>query len=190
MSEKLFIFNLGIEDSMWSTSMYISMAFIYVMLGITFTSKYLNIDTKSGNKIDECDPNLLTFVWMFSWILGKSSENRVKKCMLQGKQNLAHHIQNPVVQKINDAKYVLDSRMTEVNNNMDRLQDAYNKSEGKVNNLAVAIQNNILSIKEGMQKVIAAIVIQSHISDGNLTVVKQTTNYDNLFKQALSAVKK
>jgi hypothetical protein len=40
-----------------------------------------------------------------------------------------------------------------------------------------------------MQKIIAALVIQSHLNDGNLTVVKQTKNYDALYKQALDAVK-
>jgi archaellum component FlaC len=188
MSDRLFVFNLGIEDSLWSTSMYISIVFIYVMLGINFASKYLQIDGNSENM--ECDPNLLTFLWMFSWIFGKESERRVQKCVLQGKQKLAHHIQNPVVQKINDAKYVLDDNMNKVNANMDRLQDAYNKSEGKVNNLAVAIQNNILAIKEGMQKVIAGMMVQKHINDGNLTVVKQTKNYDTLYKQVLDAAKK
>ena len=188
MSDRLFVFNLGVEDSMWSTSMYISIAFIYIMFGINFTSKYLRINGKIQDK--ECDPNVLTFVWMFSWILGKSAERRVKKCMIQEKQTLAHHIQNPVVQKINDAKYVLDENMRKVNANMDQLQDAYNKSEGKVNNLAIGIQNNILAIKEGMQKVVAGMMVQKHINDGNLTVVKQTRNYDKKYNDVLNAVKK
>lgn len=188
MSEKLFVFNLGIEDSLWSSSLYISIAFIYVMIGINFASKYLRINDESPDL--ECDPNILTFIWMFSWILGKESETRVQKCMMQGKQKLAHHIQNPVVQKINDAKYVLDENMNRINANMDRLQDAYNKSEGKTNNLAIAIQNNILAVKEGLQKIIASLVIQQHMHDGNLTVVKQTKNYDKMYKQVLDAVKK
>ena len=110
--------------------------------------------------------------------------------MTKDKQTLAHYIQNPVVQKVNDAKYVLDKNMNEINANMDRLQNAYNKSEGKTNNLAIAIQNNILAVKEGMQKIIASLIIQRHMQDGNLTVVKQTKNYDTMFKQVLDAVKK
>ena len=78
MSDRLFVFNLGVEDSMWSTSMYILIAFIYIMLGINFTSKYLRINGKLQDM--ECDPSILTFIWMFSWILGKESEKRVKKC--------------------------------------------------------------------------------------------------------------
>ncbi len=183
MSDKLFVFNLGIEDSLWSSSMYIMIAFVYVILGITFSSKYLNREL-------ECDPNLLTFLWMFSWIFGNDAKNRVDKCMTKDKQTLAHYIQNPVVQKVNDAKYVLDKNMNEINANMDRLQNAYNKSEGKTNNLAIAIQNNILAVKEGMQKIIASLIIQRHMQDGNLTVVKQTKNYDTMFKQVLDAVKK
>lgn len=188
MSDRLFVFNLGVEDSIWSTSMYISIVFIYVMIGINFTSKYLKINGKIQDL--ECDPNILTFMWMFSWILGKSAEKRVQKCMVQEKQTLAHHIQNPVVQKINDAKYVLDENMRKVNANMDKLQDAYNKSEGKVNNLAIAIQKNILLIKEGMQKVVAGMMVQKHINDGNLTVVKQTRNYDAKYNQVLNTIKK
>jgi len=188
MSDKLFVFNLEIEDSLWSSSMYILLAFIYVMFGINFASKYLKINNNSPTI--ECDPNLLTFMWMFSWILGKDAETRVEKCMSREKYKLAHHIQNPVVQKINDAKYVLDENMSKVNANMDRLQEAYNKSEGKMNNLAIAIQNNILAVKEGMQKIIASLVIQRHLQDGNLTVVKQTKNYDTMFKQVLDSVKK
>ena len=80
--------------------------------------------------------------------------------------------------------------MRKVNANMDQLQDAYNKSEGKVNNLAIAIQNNILAIKEGMQKVVAGMMVQKHINDGNLTVVKQTRNYDKKYNDLLNAVKK
>lgn len=185
MPEKM-MFDLEIDDSLWSTTIYIMIAFTYIMVGMTFTSKYLNV---AGGYVNECEPSIVTFMWMFSWILGKQSEEKVKKCVFKGKYELAHYIQNPVVQKINDEKIKLDANMASVNANMNRLQDAYNKSEGKVNNLAIAIENNVLAVKEGMQKIIAALVIQGHMNDGNLTVVKQTKNYDTLYKQALDAVK-
>jgi hypothetical protein len=188
MSDKLFVFNLNIEDALWSKTMYISIAFIYVMIGITFSAKYLRIN----NELEEieCQPDFLTFLWMFSWIFGKSSEETVQKCMFKGEQKLIQHIQSPVIQKINDAKQRLDTKMEEIDLNMDRLQDAYDKSEGKVNNLAIAIQNNILAVKEGMQKIIAALVIQKHMNDGSLAVVKQNKSYDKMFTAALTAVKK
>ena len=185
MPEKM-MFDLEIDDSLWSTTIYIMIAFTYIMVGLTFTSKYLNV---GGGNMNECEPTVVTFMWMFSWILGKQAEKRVKNCVFKDKYELAHYIQNPVVQKINDAKIKLDSKMATVDANMNRLQNAYNKSEGKVNNLAIAIENNILAVKEGMQKIIAAMVIQRHVSDGNLAVVKQTKNYDSLYKQALDAVK-
>jgi hypothetical protein len=185
MPEKM-MFDLEIDDSLWSTTIYIMIAFTYIMVGITFTSKYLNV---SGGNLNECEPTVVTFMWMFSWILGKQAEEKVKNCVFKDKYELAHYIQNPVVQKINDEKIRLEANMASVNTNMNRLQDAYNKSEGKVNNLAIAIENNVLAVKEGMQKIIAALVLQRHMSDGNLTVVKQTKNYDTLYKQALDAIK-
>ena len=40
--------------------------------------------------------------------------------MTKDKQTLAHYMQNPVVQKVNDAKYVLEKNMNEINTNMDK----------------------------------------------------------------------
>jgi hypothetical protein len=79
--------------------------------------------------------------------------------------------------------------MNVIKNNSDQLQKEYDKSEGKVNNLAIAIQNNILAVKEGMQKIIGALVINNYIQDGGLRVVRQTKNYDDMYKKALDAVK-
>lgn len=182
MSDKLFVFNLGVEDARWSTTMYISFAFIYIMFGISFASKYLKDK-------DTCDPTIMTFVWMFSWILGKQSEEKVQKCLSKDKYKVAHFMQNPIVQKLNDAKHNFNVTMNAIKNNSDQLQKEYDKSEGKVNNLAIAIQNNILAVKEGMQKIIGALVINNYIQDGGLRVVRQTKNYDDMYKKALDAVK-
>jgi hypothetical protein len=183
MSDKLFVFNLGIEDARWSTTFYIFLAFVYVMSGISFTSKYLKDK-------DTCDPTIMTFVWMFSWILGKQSKEKVQKCLSKDKYKVAHFIQNPVVQKINDAQRSFDSQMAVIKNNTDQLQKEYDKSEGKVDNLANAIQKNILAIRAGMQKVINSIMVNNHIRDGALTVIKNTKNYDKQYEKAIAAVKK
>ena len=183
MSDRLFVFNLGVEDARWSSTMYIFLAFVYVMSGITFASKYLKDK-------DTCDPTIMTFVWMFSWILGKQSDDKIQKCISKDKYKVAHFIQNPVVQKLNDAQQNFNAQMAVIKNNTDQLQKEYDKSEGKVDNLAIAIQKNILAIKAGMKKVVSSIMVNNYIRDGALAVVKNTKNYDKKYEKAINAVKK
>ena len=181
-SEKLFVFDLGIEDALWSKTMFVMIAFIYGILGIMFTAKYLRISDKM-NTI-ECDPNLMTFMWMFSWIFGKSSEENIKKCMSNQTKKLVQSMQTPLISKMNGEKQAFDKKMEVYDSNLVKLQNSYDKSEGRVTNLAIAIQNNILAVKEGMQKIIAAAIVQSRMTKGAMSVVKTTnTNLDELKKR-------
>jgi hypothetical protein len=178
-SEKLFVFNLGVEDALWSKTMFVFIAFTYAMIGIMFSAKYLHISGKM-DKI-ECDPDLMTFMWMFSWIFGKSSEEQIKKCMNKQTDGLVKSIQTPLVSKMNAEKEIFDKKMEVYDSNLIKLQRSYDKSEGRVTNLAIAIQNNVLAIKEGMQKIIAAAIIQSRMTKGAMSVVKTNkTNVDTL----------
>jgi hypothetical protein len=181
-SRELFVFDLGVEDALWSKTMYILMVFIYSSLGIMFSAKYLNISDKM-DKI-ECDPSFMTFVWMFSWIFGKSSEKNIKKCMRKQSKILLQTMQTPLISKMNGEKQAFDAKIDNYDKNFVKLQRIYDKSEVQVTNLAIAIQNNILAIKEGMQKIIAAAIVQSRMTKGAMSVVKTTkSNLDNLKKK-------
>lgn len=181
-SEKLFVFDLGVEDSLWTKTMYIFVVFTYATLGIMFSAKYLHISGKM-DKI-ECNPSFMTFMWMFSWIFGKSSEEQIQKCMSNQSKILVQSMQTPLISKINSEKIAFDKKMEVYDSNLVKLQNSYDKSEGRVTNLAIAIQNNILAIKEGMQKIIAAAIVQSRMTKGAMSVVKTTkTNLDELKKK-------
>ena len=181
-SEKLFVFDLGVEDALWSKTMYILIVFTYATLGIMFSAKHLNISGKM-DKI-ECNPSFMTFMWMFSWIFGKSSEEQIQKCMSNQSKILVQNMQTPLISKINAEKTAFDKKMEVYDSNLVKLQNSYDKSEGRVTNLAIAIQNNILAIKEGMQKIIAAAIVQSRMTKGAMSVVKTTnTNLDELKKR-------
>jgi hypothetical protein len=170
-SEKLFVFDLGVEDALWSKTMYILIVFTYATLGIMFSAKHLNISGKM-DKI-ECNPSFMTFMWMFSWIFGKSSEEQIQKCMSNQSKILVQNMQTPLISKINAEKTAFDKKMEVYDSNLVKLQNSYDKSEGRVTNLAIAIQNNILAIKEGMQKIIAAAIVQSRMTKGAMSVVNQ-----------------
>ena len=175
-SKELFVFDLGVEDALWSKTIYIFIVFTYATLGIMFSAKHLNISGKM-DKI-ECNPSFMTFMWMFSWIFGKSSEEQIKKCMSNQSKMLVQSMQTPLISKINAEKTAFDKKMEVYDSNLVKLQRSYDKSEGRVTNLAIAIQNNILAIKEGMQKILAAAIVQSRMTKGAMSVVK--TNAQNL----------
>jgi hypothetical protein len=180
-SRELFVFDLGIEDALWSKTMYIFVAFAYVMMAIMFSAKYLHISGEM-DKI-ECDPNFMTFMWMFSWIFGKSAEENIKKCMSHNDKMLVNAIQNPLIDRMNNEKQYFDQKMKVYDSNLIKMQRSYDKSDGRVTNLAIAIQNNILAIKEGMQKIIASAIVQSRMTKGAISVVKTNkANYDGIRK--------
>lgn len=162
---ELYYMDLDISDSLWSNTMYVFLLFVYIMLGITFSAKYLNTE-------QSCSTDALTFMWMFSWIFGKRAADEVDKCIVRENKNIIDSIQGPIKQDFNDLRRKMETNMDKIDGDMSKLQTAYLQSEGKVNNLAIAIQNNILAIKEGMSKILAAFIVQKHMNNGTLAVVK------------------
>jgi hypothetical protein len=57
------------------------------------------------------------------------------------------------------------------------MDDADIVKDNKPTNLAIAIQNNILAVKEAMMKIIAGLVIQTKMNNGALNVVSQTNAF-------------
>lgn len=169
-SGKLFVFDLGVEDALWSKTMFVMIAFIYGILGIMFTAKYLRISDKM-NTI-ECDPNLMTFMWMFSWIFGKKAEESIEKCMIRNKSVIDNYIESQVNAKFKSPDFKnMQTDIVNMNKNIDDLQKNYDSVSNKSSDLAVGIQKNIKYMKEGMQKMIAAAIVQSRISSGMMSVV-------------------
>jgi hypothetical protein len=90
--------------------------------------------------------------------------------------------------KINEVEKQLDERITNINTNLTALKKKMDESDiikdNKPTNLAIAIQNNILAVKEAMMKMIAGLVIQTKMNNGALNVVSQT----NAFQQNISDI--
>ncbi len=181
----MYVFNLDIQDDLWTSTIYIMVLFVYVMFGIYYSSVFLRINT--GNVL-YCNPDSLTFMWMYAWIFGKKSEEEINKCLMQDNKDSIYDIQNPIKVELNSLKKQIDTSMNELQKNYDMMANEYNQSESKVNNLAIALQNNVLKIKESLQKIIAAMIIRGHMNDGALKVVKQISNHDKIFTKALNNI--
>jgi len=94
--------------------------------------------------------------------------------------------QNSKQVKIDEVERQLQDRITNINANLmalkKRMDDADIVKDNKPTNLAIAIQNNILAVKEAMMKIIAGLVIQTKMNNGALNVVSQT----NAFQQNIN----
>lgn len=92
--------------------------------------------------------------------------------------------------KINEVEKQLEERITNINTNLTALKKKMDESDiikdNKPTNLAIAIQNNILAVKEAMMKMIAGLVIQTKMNNGALNVVSQT----NAFQQDIIDISK
>jgi hypothetical protein len=83
--------------------------------------------------------------------------------------------------KIDEVERQLQDRITNINTNLTslkkRMDDADIVKDNKPTNLAIAIQNNILAVKEAMMKIIAGLVIQTKMNNGALNVVSKTNAF-------------
>jgi hypothetical protein len=94
--------------------------------------------------------------------------------------------QNSKQVKVDAVERQLQDRITNINTNLTalkkRMDDADIVKNNKPTNLAIAIQNNILAVKEAMMKIIAGLVVQTKMNNGALNVVSQT----NAFQQGIN----
>ena len=83
--------------------------------------------------------------------------------------------------KIDEVERQLQDRITNINTNLtslkNRMDNADIVKDNKPTNLAIAIQNNILAVKEAMMKIIAGLVIQTKMNNGALNVVSKTNAF-------------
>jgi hypothetical protein len=185
MSVNKYVFNLDIQDEPWSNTIIVMSLFVYVLFGMYYASIFMRLNT--GN-ILYCNPSSLTFMWMYAWLFGKNSEKEINKCLMQDNKDAIYDIQNPIKVELDTYKKQIDASMNVLRQNYNVMEQEYSNSESKVNNLAVALQTNVLKIKEALQKVIAAMIIRGHMNDGALKVVKQISKHDKLFTKTMKKI--
>jgi hypothetical protein len=92
--------------------------------------------------------------------------------------------------KIDEVERQLQDRITSINTNLTslkkRMDDADIVKDNKPTNLAIAIQNNILAVKEAMMKIIAGLVIQTKMNNGTLNVVSQTNAFQKTMTDSIN----
>jgi hypothetical protein len=102
--------------------------------------------------------------------------------------------QNSKQVKIDEVERQLQERLNNINTNLTALKTRIDESDiikdNKPTNLAIAIQNNILAVKEAMMKIIAGLVVQTKMNNGAISVVSQTNAFQNEIDASLKNITK
>jgi len=172
--------NSLITDNLSRDGMYVIVFCGIGVFAIQHIARYIHVN-KNWDRM-RCRPEVIGTAWLY----GKDVNDNMEYCLENaGKQIVHNNFVSPIKTRVDDIK-------TEFNAKIKMTDASYNVLDKKVNeadlyknkqntNLAIAIQNNILAVKEGMQKVIASLIIQKHMNNGILKM----TNTNKLFNDSL-----
>lgn len=182
-----YLLNLTVEDNTYYYSIVVAIIFTLAFIIITFVGEYFQV--KNNWSRMRCRPEVM----MFSWLYGIDANNNMEYCLENaGKQMKQGNIVDPVIAEMVDTKNVLNNKMSEADQQLNTLNnkvkeaETYNKNRN--NNLALALQNNILAIKEGMQKIIASLIIQRHMNNGVFKMTSGTKTLTDSIREAMKKV--
>ena len=177
-----YVLDLSVEDNLKKDSIIFMALFGIAMMIITQISRYFEV--KHNWQRLRCRPEVMPFAWLY----GKDTASNMEYCLenagLQVKQS---NVVAPTVQKIDTGINKLSEKIQTANNDLENLKkrisgEGLNRSK----NIAVGIQQNILALKEGMQKVIAGLVIQNQISNGILKTTSGTKKLTDSLNKSLN----
>lgn len=182
-----YIFDLSIRDNLWKDSIVAITLFSITMISITQLGKFFEV--KNNWQRMRCRPEVMAFAWMY----GKNTQNNMEYCLenagLQVKQS---NIVAPTVKKIetgyNDLNSKINNTKAVVSELDKKLKDASKAINGQNKNMATGVYQNILALKEGMQKVIAGLVIQNQMSNGVLRTTSGTKALTDSLRKSLNKV--
>ena len=131
------------------------------------------------------------FIWLMIMVFTPKSKQK-KEGFFGNDDPAQTKEQNSKQVKIDEVERQLQERITNINTNLTalkkRMDDADIVKDNKPTNLAIAIQNNILAVKEAMMKIIAGLVIQTKMSNGAINVVSQTNAFQQNIDEAINKI--
>jgi hypothetical protein len=127
---------------------------------------------------------------LFAWFFGKDTDNNMEYCLenagLQVKQG---NLVDPLVKKIDTDVIDLNNQILGAKQNLSSLDKKIRSADLAMNNqsknLAVSVQKNILALKEGMQKVIAGLIVSNQVNNGVLTTTSKTKALSDSLKKSI-----
>lgn len=184
-----YIFDLTIKDNLWKETILFMTAFAISILSIDGFAKYFEV--KNNWSRMRCRPEVMFFAWLFD----KDQKDNMEYCLenagLQVKQgNLVDPLIKKIntdIEKINKVVGTVTKDITQISNEIKNIDSTF-INKGK--NIATSIQANILALKEGMQKIIAGLVIAKNMKNGILKTTQNTKLLTDNLNKSLAKLNK
>ena len=179
-----YLLNLTVNDNTYYYSIVMTTIFALSIIFVSYVGNYFQV--KNNWSRMRCRPEVM----MFSWLYGIDSDNNMEYCLENaGKQMKQGNIVDPVITEMVDTKNTLNAKISEADTQLNalnkKLKDTESKNKNYNNNLMIALQNNILAMKEGMQKIIASLIIQRHMNNGVFKMTSGTKTLTDSIREAI-----
>ena len=186
MSASISDLDLNVLDNMSKDGFYVFTLFGMTLASISYMAKQFEV--KMNWSSIKYRPDIMKYSWLWSNV-----KNNLKDGIMDAEKKITQQIvMNPVVKSLDDAtnkmNCALKSISTDVGKLKKKIDDNNNFKDNKTATLAIALQNNILALKEGMQKVIASLIIQRHVNNDTIKMMSGTRSLQESVRAAVNKV--
>ena len=186
MAASISDFDLNVIDNMSSDVFYVVSVFGMTLASIAYMAKQFEV--KMNWSTMRYRPDVAKYSWLWS-----NAENMLKDGITNAEEQITQQIvMNPVVKSLDNATNKMNSALSSVSKDVNMLKkkvDAGDLYKDKKNTtLAIELQNNVLALKEGMQKVIASLIIQRHVSNDTIKMMSGTRSLQESVRAAVNKV--
>lgn len=178
--------DLNVIDNMSQDGFYVFTLFGLTLASISYMAKQFEIKMNWSSM--KYKPDVMKYSWLLSNV-----ENQLEDGIMNAEKQITQQIvMNPVVKSLDDATNKMNRALSAVSKDVGNLKkkvdDANAFKDNKNGALAIALQNNILALKEGMQKVIASLIIQRHVNNGTIKMMSGTRSLQESVRAAVNTV--
>lgn len=186
MSSSISDLDLNVIDNMSKDG-----SIVFVLFGLTLTSiAYMakQFEIRMNWSSVKHRPEVAKYSWLWS-----NGENMVKDGIINAEEQITQQIvMNPVVKSLDDATNKMNAALSTVSKDVSglkkKMDDANLYKDKKNTSFAISLQNNVLALKEGMQKVIASLIIQRHVSNDTIKMMGGTRSLQESVRVAINKV--
>jgi hypothetical protein len=186
MSASISDLDLNIIDNMSQDGFYVFTLFGLTLASISYMAKQFELKMNWSTMKNR--PEVIKYSWLLSNV-----ENQLEDGIMDSENKITQQlVMNPVIKSLDDATNKMNNALLSVSNDVNNLKQKVNDADAfknnKTTNLAIALQNNILALKEGMQKVIASLIIQRHVHNGTIKMMSGTRSLQESVRVAVNKV--
>ena len=186
MSASISDLDLNIIDNMSQDGFYVFTLFGLTLASISYMAKQFELKMNWSSMKNR--PEVIKYSWLLSNV-----ENQLEDGIMDSENKITQQlVMNPVIKSLDDATNKMNNAILTVSNDVNNLKQKMNDADAFKNNktttLAIALQNNILALKEGMQKVIASLIIQRHVHNGTIKMMSGTRSLQESVRAAVNKV--